>query len=63
MKNKRICTAIAVLCGIILLMTGSVITVRHCCGRLLRQTGKILEVLGTEQAAAEIEALEAEWKR
>ena len=63
MKNKRIRTAAAVLGGIILLMTGSVITVRHCCGRLLRQTGKILDAIGTEQAAAEIEALEADWRR
>ena len=63
MKNKRIRTAIAVLCGIILLMTGSVITVRHCCGRLLLQTGRILDAIGTEQAAAEIEALEADWRR
>lgn len=63
MRNTRIRTAAAVFGGIILLMTGSVITVRHCCGRLLRQTEKIFDVLGTEQAAQEIGALEAEWKR
>ena len=63
MKNRRICTAIAVLSAVILLMAGSVLTVQHCCGRLLGQTGRVEASLGTEQAAAEIEALEAQWRR
>ena len=63
MKNKRIRTALAVLGIIFLLMLGTVLTVRHCCGRLLRQTDRILAALGTEQTAAEIEMLEAEWRR
>ena len=63
MKNKRIRTAAAVLGVILLLMLGSVLTVRHCCGRLLRQTGRVLESLGTESTAAEIQTLEADWRR
>lgn len=63
MKNKRIRTALAVLCIIMLLMLGSVVTVRHCCGRLLRQTDRITASLGTAQTAAEIEALESDWRR
>lgn len=63
MKNARICTALAVLSMIILLMVGSVLTVQHCCGRLLLQAERIEASLGTEQAAEEIEALEASWRR
>ncbi len=61
--NRRICTALAVLSMVILLMTGSVLTVQHCCGRLLRQTERVAASLGTEQTAAEIKALEAQWRR
>ena len=63
MKNKRIRTALAALCIIMLLMLGSVVTVRHCCGRLLGQTDRVIAAIGSEQTAAEIEALEAEWRR
>ncbi|MBR6717518.1 MAG: DUF4363 family protein [Oscillospiraceae bacterium] len=66
MSNKRIRTALAVLLMLVLLMICSVVTVRHCCGRLLRGTDLVLESLDSQQENAvsdAIEALEANWRR
>lgn len=66
MSNKRIRTALAVLLMLVLLMTGSVVTVRYCCGRLLRGTDLVLESLDVQQADAVSDAiaeLEANWRR
>ena len=66
MSNKRIRTALAVLLMLVLLMTGSVVTVRYCCSRLLRGTDQVLESLDVQQADAVSDAiaeLEANWRR
>ena len=60
MKNLRVRIAALILCTVLLLTVLSATAVRKSCKLLIRQTEAVLQ---SDDPAAGIEALEAEWRR
>lgn len=63
MRNLRVWTAAAILCGLILLTVCSVRSVRQSCRALTEQTARIRQAVAEQQSPeAEIAALERVWR-